>query len=145
MGVGFRSTLDGIGSHNRQVGLRNLQITYTITFNGNITDGTNLKLLDNAAPVASSSYGLNNEYVKGTSGSGYAPYIPSFDNTADFPVYYDSIKKSLQIDEVADGAGKLASYTNNSLGTIEGKTIINTHRPNLWICTTTPACRLPRR
>lgn len=121
MGVGFRATWDGVGSHNRQVGLRNLQITYTITFNGNITDGANLKLLDNAAPVASSTYGLNNEYVKGTSGSGYAPYIPNFDDTSKFPVYFDSIQRSLKTDSVQDGAGTLASFTNNSLGTIEGK------------------------
>ena len=118
MGVGFRATWDGVGSHNRQVGLRNLQITFKLTFNGNFTDGANLTLYDNAAPVASSSYGLNNDYVKGTSGSGYAPYIPSLDNTADFPVYFDSIKKSLQIDEVTDGAGKLASYTNKVIGQI---------------------------
>lgn len=106
------------GEEDHYVYMSNIRVTYTITFNGNITDGANLKLLDKAAPVASSSYGLNNEYVKGTSGSGYAPYIPSLDNTADFPVYFDSIKKSLQIDEVADGAGKLASYTNKVIGQI---------------------------
>lgn len=107
-------------SNKRFVYFSNLKITYTVTMTS-FSDGANLNIIDSAAPVASSTYGLNNEYVKGTSGSGYAPYIPSLDNTADFPVYFDSIKKSLQIDEVADGAGTLASFTNNSLGTIEGK------------------------
>lgn len=109
------------GEEDHYVYMSNIRVTYTITFNGNITDGANLKLLDNAAPVASSSYGLNNEYLKGTSGSGYAPYIPNFDDTSKFPVYFDSIQRSLKTDSVQDGAGTLASFTNNSLGTIEGK------------------------
>lgn len=120
MGLGWSQRLVPPYTPKRGLSVSNIKVTYTVTFNGGITDGTNLTLFDNASPVVSTNYSLQNEYVKGTSGSGYAPYIPSFDNTADFPVYYDSIKKSLQIDEVADGAGKLASYTNKVIGQING-------------------------
>lgn len=108
-------------SCERSTYVTNIQIKYTITFNGGFTDGADLKLLDNASPVVSNNYNLQNEYVKGTSGSGYAPYISNFDDTSKFPVYFDSIQRSLKTDSVQDGAGTLASFTNNSLGTIEGK------------------------
>lgn len=105
----------------RSTYVTNIQIKYTITFNGGFTDSADLKLLDNASPVVSNNYNLQNEYVKGTSGSGYAPYISNFDDTSKFPVYFDSIQRSLKTDSVQDGAGTLASYTGSSLGTIEGK------------------------
>ena len=118
MGLGWSQRLAPPYTPKRGLSVSNIKVTYTVTFNGGITDGTNLTLFDNASPVVSTNYSLQNDYVKGASGSGYAPYVPSFDNTADFPVYFDSIKKSLQIDEVADGAGKLASYTNKVIGQI---------------------------
>lgn len=121
MGLGWSQRLVPPYTPKRGLSVSNIKVTYTVTFNGGITDGTNLTLFDNASPVVSTNYSLQNDYVKGTSGSGYAPYIPSLDNTADFPVYFDSIKKSLQIDEVSDGAGKLASYTNKVIGQIDSK------------------------
>lgn len=109
-----------VGATDHYVYMSNISVTYTITFNSSFTDGDSLTLSDNAAPVVSTNYNLQNEYVKGTRGSGYAPYISNFDDPAAFPVYFDSIKKSLQTDSVSAGDGKLASYTNKSLGTISG-------------------------
>ena len=74
-----------------------------------------MTLGDNAAPVASSAYGIQNGYVQGTSGSGYAPYLTDAKNA---PVYYDSIKNNVKLDSIVDGAGKMQSYTNASLGQI---------------------------
>ena len=98
----------------RGLEIKNIQIKYTITFN-NVTDGSGLNIGDNAAPVASSTYGIQNSYQQGTSGSGYAPYLTDAKNA---PVYYDSIKNNVKLDNVTDGAGKMQSYTNASLGQI---------------------------
>lgn len=98
----------------RGLEIKNIQIKYTITFN-NVTDGSGLNIGDNAAPVASSAYGIQNSYQQGTSGSGYAPYLTDAKNA---PVYYDSIKNNVKLDSIVDGAGKMQSYTNASLGQI---------------------------
>lgn len=98
----------------RGLEIKNIQIKYTITFN-NVTDSSSLNIGDNAAPVASSAYGIQNGYVQGTSGSGYAPYLTDAKNA---PVYYDSIKNNVKLDSIVDGAGKMQSYTNASLGQI---------------------------
>lgn len=98
----------------RGLEIKNIQIKYTITFN-NVTDGSSLNIGDNAAPVASSTYGIQNSYQQGTSGSGYAPYLTDAKNA---PVYYDSIKNNVKLDSIVDGAGKMQSYTNASLGQI---------------------------
>lgn len=98
----------------RGLEIKNIQIKYTITFN-NVTDGLGLNIGDNAAPVASSTYGIQNSYQQGTSGSGYAPYLTDAKNA---PVYYDSIKNNVKLDSIVDGAGKMQSYTNASLGQI---------------------------
>lgn len=102
-------------SHDHHVYMSNIRVTYTITFNGNFTDNASLTLGDNAAPVASSAYGIQNGYVQGTSGSGYAPYLTDAKNAS---VYYDSIAKNIKLDSVTDGAGKMQSYTNTGLGQI---------------------------
>ncbi len=102
------------GSYDHHVYMSNIRVTFTITFN-NVTDGSGLNIGDNAAPVASSTYGIQNGYVQGTSGSGYAPYLTDAKNA---PVYYDSIKNNVKLDSIVDGAGKMQSYTNASLGQI---------------------------
>lgn len=102
------------GSYDHHVYMSNIRVTFTITFN-NVTDGSGLNIGDNAAPVASSAYGIQNGYVQGTSGSGYAPYLTDAKNA---PVYYDSIKNNVKLDSIVDGAGKMQSYTNASLGQI---------------------------
>lgn len=98
----------------RGLEIKNIQIKYTITFN-NVTDSSSLNIGDNAAPVAASTYGIQNSYQQGTSGSGYAPYLTDAKNA---PVYYDSIKNNVKLDSIVDGAGKMQSYTNASLGQI---------------------------
>lgn len=103
-----------VGSYDHHVYMSNIRVTYTITFN-NVTDGSGLNIGDNAAPVALSTYGIQNSYQQGTSGSGYAPYLTDAKNA---PVYYDSIKNNVKLDSIVDGAGKMQSYTNASLGQI---------------------------
>lgn len=103
-----------VGSYDHHVYMSNIRVTYTITFN-NVTDGSGLNIGDNAAPIASSTYGIQNSYQQGTSGSGYAPYLTDAKNA---PVYYDSIKNNVKLDSIVDGAGKMQSYTNASLGQI---------------------------
>lgn len=98
----------------RGLEIKNIQIEYTITFN-NVTDSSSLNIGDNAAPVASSTYGIQNSYQQGTSGSGYAPYLTDAKNA---PVYYDSIKNNVKLDSIVNGEGKMQSYTNASLGQI---------------------------
>lgn len=105
--------LGAAGDH--WVMMHDIKVRFTITFNGNFTDNASLTLGDNAAPVASSAYGIQNGYVQGTSGSGYAPYLTDAKNA---PVYYDSIKNNVKLDSIVDGAGKMQSYTNASLGQI---------------------------
>ena len=111
LGCGWRQQA---GSYDHHVYMSNIRVTFTITFN-NVTDGSGLNIGDNAAPVASSTYGIQNSYVQGTSGSGYAPYLTDAKNA---PVYYDSIKNNVKLDSIVDGAGKMQSYTNASLGQI---------------------------
>ena len=103
-----------VGSYDHHVYMSNIRVTYTITFN-NVTDGSGLNIGDNAAPVASSTYGIQNSYQQGTSGSGYAPYLTDAKNA---PVYYDSIKNNVKLDSIVNGEGKMQSYTNASLGQI---------------------------
>lgn len=103
------------GGQDHYVYMSNIRVTFTITFNGNFTDNASLTLGDNAAPVASSAYGIQNGYVQGTSGSGYAPYLTDAKNA---PVYYDSIKNNVKLDSIVNGKGKMQSYTNASLGQI---------------------------
>lgn len=103
------------GGQDHYVYMSNIRVTFTITFNGNFTDNASLTLGDNAAPVASSAYGIQNGYVQGTSGSGYAPYLTDAKNA---PVYYDSIKNNVKLDSIVNGEGKMQSYTNASLGQI---------------------------
>lgn len=98
----------------RGLEIKNIQIKYTITFN-NVTDSASLNIGDNAAPVTSSTYGIQNSYQQGTSGSGYAPYLTDAKNA---PVYYDSIKNNVKLDSIVNGEGKMQSYTNASLGQI---------------------------
>ena len=98
----------------RGLEIKNIQIKYTITFN-NVTDSASLNIGDNATPVASSTYGIQNSYQQGTSGSGYAPYLTDAKNA---PVYYDSIKNNVKLDSIVNGEGKMQSYTNASLGQI---------------------------
>lgn len=105
--------LGAAGDH--WVMMHDIKVRFTITFNGNFTDNASLTLGDNAAPVASSAYGIQNSYQQGTSGSGYAPYLTDAKNA---PVYYDSIKNNVKLDSIVDGAGKMQSYTNASLGQI---------------------------
>lgn len=98
----------------RYIYFSNIKVTYTIT-SKSVTDGSGLNIGDNAAPVASSTYGIQNSYQQGTSGSGYAPYLTDAKNA---PVYYDSIKNNVKLDSIVNGEGKMQSYTNASLGQI---------------------------
>lgn len=113
-GLGWAQRLAHPYTPRRGLEIKNIQIKYTITFN-NVTDSSSLNIGDNAAPVASSTYGIQNSYQQGTSGSGYAPYLTDAKNA---PVYYDSIKNNVKLDSIVDGAGKMQSYTNASLGQI---------------------------
>lgn len=116
LGCGWKQQTNVLtGGQDHYVYMSNIRVTFTITFNGNFTDNASLTLGDNAAPVASSAYGIQNGYVQGTSGSGYAPYLTDAKNA---PVYYDSIKNNVKLDSIVDGAGKMQSYTNASLGQI---------------------------
>ena len=113
-GLGWTQRIAPPYTPKRGLEIKNIQIKYTITFN-NVTDSSSLNIGDNAAPVASSTYGIQNSYQQGTSGSGYAPYLTDAKNA---PVYYDSIKNNVKLDSIVDGAGKMQSYTNASLGQI---------------------------
>lgn len=113
-GLGWTQRIVPPYTPKRGLEIKNIQIKYTITFN-NVTDGSGLNIGDNAAPVASSTYGIQNSYQQGTSGSGYAPYLTDAKNA---PVYYDSIKNNVKLDSIVDGEGKMQSYTNASLGQI---------------------------
>lgn len=113
-GLGWPQRLAPPYTPRRGLEIKNIQIKYTITFN-NVTDGSGLNIGDNAAPVASSTYGIQNSYQQGTSGSGYAPYLTDAKNA---PVYYDSIKNNVKLDSIVNGEGKMQSYTNASLGQI---------------------------
>ncbi len=98
-------------------------IKHTVVLNSvKVEISVNDNMVDGAAPIASSKYvGLQNGYVKGTSGSGYAPYVTDTNTASNFPVYFDSIKKYLKTDKVADGTGTLASYTNKAIDKFNGK------------------------
>lgn len=113
-GLGWAQRIAPPYTPKRGLEIKNIQIKYTITFN-NVTDSSSLNIGDNAAPIASSTYGIQNSYQQGTSGSGYAPYLTDAKNA---PVYYDSIKNNVKLDSIVDGAGKMQSYTNASLGQI---------------------------
>ena len=113
-GLGWAQRIAPPYTPKRGLEIKNIQIKYTITFN-NVTDGSSLNIGDNAAPVASSTYGIQNSYQQGTSGSGYAPYLTDAKNA---PVYYDSIKNNVKLDSIVNGEGKMQSYTNASLGQI---------------------------
>lgn len=116
LGCGWKQQTNVLtGGQDHYVYMSNIRVTFTITFNGNFTDNASLTLGDNAAPVASSAYGIQNGYVQGTSGSGYAPYLTDAKNA---PVYYDSIKNNVKLDSIVNGEGKMQSYTNASLGQI---------------------------
>ena len=99
-------------------------IKHSVTFNSikveiSLSDGSTS---DGAAPIVANSLpGLENSYIKGVSGSGYAPYVTDTNTASNFPVYFDSIKKFLKTDKVADGTGTLASYTNSAIDKINGK------------------------
>lgn len=114
LATGLGWSIREVPPYTRGLEIKNIQIKYTITFN-NVTDSSSLNIGDNAAPVASSTYGIQNSYQQGTSGSGYAPYLTDAKNA---PVYYDSIKNNVKLDSIVDGAGKMQSYTNASLGQI---------------------------
>lgn len=98
-------------------------IKHTVVFNSvTVEISVNDSMTDGAAPIVSGKYpGLENSYVKGVSGSGYAPYVTSKDSASEFPVYFDSIKNYLKTDKVSDGTGKLASYTSKAIDKINGK------------------------
>lgn len=113
-GLGWAQRIAPPYTPRRGLEIKNIQIKYTITFN-NVTVGSSLNIGDNAAPIASSTYGIQNSYQQGTSGSGYAPYLTDAKNA---PVYYDSIKNNVKLDSIVNGEGKMQSYTNASLGQI---------------------------
>lgn len=106
------------GSSTRlKVWAKNITVDYTVKLN----DDAN----DNAAPVESSAFSkflpnLENSYVKGTSGSGYAPYVTKDNMSTEAPVYFDSIKKYIKTDSVSDGNVKLLSYASKAIDKIEG-------------------------
>lgn len=95
--------------------ISDISITFTITLNTDVADGDGFTLIDGGAPVVSDSYNLANAYSEGTSGSGYAPMLTNAKNAN---VYYDSIAKGIKTDYVNSGSGKLQSYVNKKLGTL---------------------------
>lgn len=97
--------------YDRHIYMHDIKVTFTITFK-DVTDSKTLAIGDNQAPVASSQYGIQNEYSQGVSGSGY---FPNLTDAKDADVYYDSIKSRIKTDSVTNGAGKLQSYTNKPL------------------------------
>ena len=104
----------GFTGRERYMNMNHISITFKISVKSDAKDG--------AAPIVANSLpGLENSYVKGVSGSGYAPYITSKDDASAFPVYFDSIKNYLKTDKVTDGTGSLASYTNSAIDKINGK------------------------
>lgn len=104
----------GINMKNNYT-ISNISITFTITLNTSVADGDGFTLIDGGAPVVSDSYNLANAYSEGTSGSGYAPMLTNAKNAN---VYYDSIAKGIKTDYVNSGSGKLQSYVNKKLGTL---------------------------
>lgn len=116
LGCGWKNQTNvALGGQDHYVYMSNIRVTFTITFNDSITDNDSLKISDNAAPVVSSIYGIQNSYSEGKTGSNYYPNIT---DATDSPVYYDSIKRGIKLDSIANGEGKMISYTNKSLGTI---------------------------
>lgn len=98
-------------------------IKHTVTFNSikveiSLSDGSTS---DGAAPIVANSLpGLENSYIKGVSGSGYAPYVTKDNMSTEAPVYFDSIKKYIKTDSVSDGNVKLLSYASKAIDKIEG-------------------------
>ena len=95
--------------------ISNISVTFTITLDTAVADSNDFTLIDGGAPVASDSYNLANQYVKGTSGSGYAPMLT---DATKANVYYDSIAKGIKTDYINSGSGKLQSYVNSKVGTL---------------------------
>lgn len=95
--------------------ISNISITFTITLDTAVADSNSFTLIDGGAPVTSDSYNLANQYVKGTSGSGYAPMLT---DATKANVYYDSIAKGIKTDYINSGSGKLQSYVNSKAGTL---------------------------
>lgn len=94
-------------SRERYMSMSNISITFTIKAKDSLVGA------DNAGPVATGTYnGLENNFVSGTSGNGYAPYIT---NKSDYYLYeyIGEASKYIKTDSVAGGSGKLASYTNS--------------------------------
>lgn len=94
-------------SRERYMSMSNISITFTIKAKDSLVG------VDNAGPVATGTYnGLENNFVSGTSGNGYAPYIT---NKSDYYLYeyIGEASKYIKTDSVAGGSGKLASYTNS--------------------------------
>lgn len=94
-------------SRERYMSMSNISITFTIKAKDSLVGA------DNAGPVATGTYnGLENNFVSGTSGNGYVPYIT---NKSDYYLYeyIGEASKYIKTDSVAGGSGKLASYTNS--------------------------------
>ena len=94
-------------ARERYMSMSNISITFTIKAKDSLVGA------DNAGPVATGTYnGLENNFVSGTSGNGYAPYIT---NKSDYYLYeyIGEASKYIKTDSVAGGSGKLASYTNS--------------------------------
>ena len=115
MGLGWAQRWAPPYTPRRGLEVKNIKVKYTITQEGSFTDNDSLRIGDNAAPVASSFYGIQNDYKEGISGS---QYLPNLTDASMAPVYYNSIKQGIKLDSVKDGDGKMISYTNKSLGTI---------------------------
>ncbi len=96
------------GSEDHYVTMSNIKVTFTIT---------PVETKDGSAPIVSSRYdGVATDGI-----NTCAPYITNtheLANQAKFPVYYDSIKNRLKTDSVTNGSGKLASYTNKTIGNV---------------------------
>lgn len=118
-GCGWNQNAAIFSGKDHHIIMHDLTITYTITFN-NATDAEDYTVYDNASPVVSTNFNLENAYTQGSSGTGYAPLHTDANTNDGFPVYYDSIKNKLAVDSVNDGAGQMKSYTGVSLGNVPG-------------------------
>ncbi len=94
-------------SRERYMNMNTISITFTIKAKSSLVGA------DNAGPIATSTYsGLASDFVSGTSGNGYAPYVEKAEDYFLYD-YLGEAKKLIKTDKVTNGSGKLASYTNS--------------------------------
>lgn len=97
----------------------NLTVTIRIQMDYSMTDKSDFTIVDGSAPQVASQYVAD---VNDT----YSPYLPTVDETtgsSSWPIWYESIAGQLSryTDEVSYANGKLSSFTNTPMGTVNNK------------------------